>query len=248
MRKLFVLICFLSGHIGSWASIDVNMLWQKGNTCYQQKQFDSATFFYEQIAILKPANADIYYNLGNAYYRANRVAPAILNYERALRINPDHKLVKDNLILAQSRITNSIHSAGDIFFMNWWQSTTRPDRANTWAITALILFTLIIVVQFIRKTISGRQLPVQVPGVLSFVFICILLLAIASANNMNSHNKAVVMQNDAPLMNIEQKGKPLALIPEGTTVKITGEKAGWIEVSLPDGRSGWLAQNVIDKI
>jgi hypothetical protein len=56
------------------------------------------------------------------------------------------------------------------------------------------------------------------------------------------------MQNDAPLMNAEQKGKPLSLIPEGTTVRVKGSKGEYVEVSLPDGRVGWLQQSLINKI
>ncbi len=65
---------------------------------------------------------------------------------------------------------------------------------------------------------------------------------------MVQHTGAVVMQADAPLMNNEQRGKPIALIPEGTSVKIKAEKGAWVEVSLPDGRTGWLDQSVITKI
>jgi hypothetical protein len=56
------------------------------------------------------------------------------------------------------------------------------------------------------------------------------------------------MVGDAPLMNAEQKGKPLALIPEATTVQIKSERGSWLEVALPDGRTGWLQQSVIEKI
>jgi hypothetical protein len=61
-------------------------------------------------------------------------------------------------------------------------------------------------------------------------------------------NSAIVMENDAPLMNNEQKGKPQSLVPEGTKVELVNEKTGWAEVRLPDGRRGWIQQNLLNKI
>ena len=220
--------------------------WKKGTAFYTQKQYDSAAFYFEQIAASKPLNADVYYNLGNTYYRLNKIALSVLNFERALRLSPDHKEAKENLILAQGRISNHIHSASDIFFIDWWHSITRSDKATMWAVLALITFTLIIVSMFLKR--NRIRIPVQLPGIFAFICVCLLILAFTSAKNSMQHNAAVVMVGDAPLMNAEQKGKPLALIPEATTVQIKSERGSWLEVSLPDGRTGWLQQSVIEKI
>ena len=223
--------------------------WQKANDLYSQKQYDSAAVLLEQIASLKPQNAVVYYNLGNTYYRLNKVTLAVLNYERALRMDPEYKDAKDNLVLAQARISNHIVGAEDIFFLNWWQSTTRAGMATTWAVSALVFFILfILLLLFRRYRGGGLSIPVQLPGIAVFVCICFLVLAFVSAQRAEEHLTGVVMLNDAPLMNNEQKGKPLILVPEGTTVTIKGEKGTWLEVTMPDGRKGWLQQNVIEKI
>jgi hypothetical protein len=250
MKKIvFVTAVLLMGAMDGFAGSDVNFLWSKGNEFYAQKQYDSAAYYFEQIAAMKPQNAEVYYNLGNTYYRLNRVGPSVLNFERALYIKPGYKEAKDNLQLAQSRISNRIHTAGDIFFIEWWQALTRPDRAKAWAVWTLVAFSLVIVSLLIRHFQKDKMLlPSQVPGVLGFTCICLLALAYASGRNMQRHTGAVVMQNDTPLMNNEQKGKPLALVPEGTSVKIREEKGAWMEVTLPDGRSGWVQQSLVAKI
>ncbi len=250
MRKLFpisilILLCSLKGY----ATANYSVQWQKGTTCYQQMKYDSAAYFFEQIAALKPKNAEVYYNLGNTYYRLNRIGPAVVNYQRALKINPAYKEAKDNLSLTEGRIANRIHSTGDIFFIDWWENLTHPNKASSWAVAALITFTLIITCLAVRRFVpSGEKLPVQLPGVLGFVCTIFLVLAFAAAQRTEQATAAVVMQNDAPMMNGEQKGKPLSLIPEGTTVKIVGEKGNWAEITLPDGRNGWLSQSLISKI
>ena len=224
--------------------------WEKGNSFYRQKQYDSAVACFEQIAALKPYNTEVYYNLGNAYFRLNKTGPAVLNYERALRADPDNKAAKDNLLVTQSRISNRIQAGGDVFFIRWWQALTRPGKANAWAIMALVSFTLLIVlIIFKRITKPGTYtLPVQVNGLLALLFVCCFLFAYCAAANARDNSGAVVMEKDAPLMNGELKGKPILLVPEGTTVHIKNEKGSWAEVSLPDGRSGWLQMSVLARI
>jgi len=251
MRQLVAtVIILLSGVLHGFAADTYHTQWQKGNNFYQQHQYDSAAWYFEQIAALKPQNEAVYYNLGNTYYKLNRVALAVLNYERALKINPDNKEATDNLALAQSRISNHLPVVPEIFFIRWWQNITKATNASMWAIAALILFILIIVVVCFRrfKKTGRANIPPQLTGVLFFSFICFLILAVGAAKNIEQNARAVVMQTDAPLMNNDLKGKPLALIPEGTTIKIISERNDWAEVSLPDGRNGWVQLNLVEKI
>lgn len=247
---LIIIIVILQGAVCAFAAVDYNTLWQAGNRCYQQKQYDSAAAYYEQIAALNADNAVIYFNLGNTYYRLNKIGPAVLNYERALKINPGYKEASENLALTQSRISSHIRSGNDIFFIRWWQALTRADMALLWSSVAFITFALFMIVLFLRRFSAtwGPRIPVQVPGIVMFIFLCVLGIAFAAARNNAGHTDAVVMVNDAPLMNADLKGKPLVLIPEGTTVKIDDYNGDWIEVTLPDGRSGWLSQSLLAKI
>ncbi len=249
-RKVAILLPLLLCVVSSFAtSIPYNVWWQNGNRFYQQKQYDSAAYYYELIAALKPQNPEVYYNLGTTYYRLNKIGSAVLNFERALRINPNYKEASDNLALTQSRISNHIGNSSDIFFVKWWQSLTNSKKANSWAIVSLVFFVLIIAGLLMRRFNKASGLvPPQLIGILSLVWIVFLLLSFVASQNAISNNEAVVMQDNAPLMNNEQKGKPQSLLPEGTTVELVNEKAGWAEVRLPDGRSGWIQQSLLIKI
>ncbi len=230
------------------ASTPYNMWWEKGNRFYQQKQYDSAAYFYEQIAALKPQNAEVYYNLGTTYYRLNKIGPAVLNFERALRLNPDYKEASENLALTQSRISNHIAKGQDIFFITWWQSITNSRKATTWAVLSLIVFLLVIGSLAFKRFNKSKPLPPQLIGILSFVWVIFLLLAFVSSQNATTSIDAVIMQDNAPLMNNDQKGKPQSLLPEGTKVELVNEKTGWAEVRLADGRRGWIQQSLFTRI
>lgn len=188
MRKVFFIALILT-----WSAMygfatepsGEQLLWQKGNNFYQQKQYDSAAYYYEQIASLKPRNREVYYNLGNTYYRLNKIAPAILNYQRALKIDPEYKDAQDNLALAQNRIIGHIPVAPDIFFVRWWNEITRPGNTAAWSVAAFMAFFLFIAVMLVRrlKKPGHKTVPVQLQGFLLFLFICFLSLAFFSAQN-----------------------------------------------------------------
>lgn len=236
-------VCALAADTG-------NAMWNRANQLYQQKEYDSALAYFEKIAASHPGTAEIYYNIGNTYYRLNKVAPAVLNYERALHINPDHKEARENLILTQNRISNHIQSVPEIFFIEWWRSLTKSSAANIWAVLSLITFVTIVLIMAVGRTSKTGVtiIPPQLMGILVFIWLCILVLAYFSAANASDSNKGVVMQNDSPLMNADLKGKPISLIPEGTTVRINAIRGEYADITLPDGRRGWVELGLVNKI
>jgi len=250
MRKGSIIVIFiLLATLRCLAAEPYNVLWQRGDQFYQQKEYDSAAYYFEQIAAQKPWNAEVYYNLGNTYYRLNRMGPAILNYERALRINPEYKEAKDNLVLAKSRVSNRIQNNNEIFFVQWWHFLTEGTKATMWTILSLIAFLSVLGFSLVKRLRKGlSSIPPQLIGVLIVVWSVLLTLSFAASNNKVTSERAVVMDNDTPLMNNQHQGKPQILVPEGTTVELKGENNGWTEVQLPDGRTGWIQTSSIVKI
>ena len=159
MRKIFLtatILLFSAAYI--FAAGNTAALWQKGNELYKQKQYDSAAAYYEQIAAGKPCNALVYYNLGNAYYRQNKVGPAILNYQRALNADPTYKDAKDNLLLAEGRMSNHMQVVEDVFFVTWWNDLTAAARQKFWAIAALLVFIAMVGVMLANRLRPGACL------------------------------------------------------------------------------------------
>lgn len=235
--------------INTQAANNYEGLWDKGHAYFQEQNYDSAAYYYEQIAQQKPHNAEVYYNLGNAYYRLNNVGKAVLNYERALKIKPYHKQASDNLYLTQSRIENRIQKVPEIFFLRWWRSMTQSNLTNIYAVIACIIF-LLIALYNIGKRAGYIQIniPAQIP--IASVIVCILfiVLSVVSANRLVDRNAAIVMEDKLPLMPGPKYGTSKSLIPEGTKVEICDEQKTWFEVTLPDGRKGWLHQSSVERI
>lgn len=246
IRKLLVVTAILFLHIISLASPH-SKWWDDGNRFYKQKQYDSAAFYFEKIAAMKPADAVVYYNLGNSYYRLNEISLAILNYERALKLEPTQE-AKDNLELAKNRIQGRIPETGDIFFMRWWKAITSPAMTTVWALLSLVLFIAIIAIAILKVLGILRFPPARLQVGLATIWVLTLMFAFASTRQ-KLEERAVVMQDAIQLMNGNRPGaKSLGAVPEGTTVEINSESGSQVEIILPDGRSGWVDKGSLIKI
>lgn len=247
MRKLLILLLFLA--VRSSYALPAKDLWQKGNNFYQHKIYDSAAWCYEQLLHEQPRNAAVTYNLGNTYFRLNKIGPAVLYYQKTLYLQPGNTQAADNLALAESRITNRVASAPDIFFVKWWKSLTQASHANTWAIVTLFVFLGWIGLMTAKRFSLVQTIPPQLHVGLALILVLFLFISFVAAGNKLDSGMAVVMQNDTPFMaNPQSAGKPQSLVPEGTTIKTRGSKGDWAQVQLPDGRTGWIQESRLAKI
>lgn len=245
-----VLLLFVTYLLSSplFAAGDHSQWWEKANELYSNEQYDSAAQYYERIAKKTPDNAEVYYNLGNAYYRLNNIGKAALNYERALKYKPGHKQASDNLYLTQSRITNRIQPVPEIFFLRWWRSITQSSFANTYAVIALIFFLLVIGYHIARRAgYIQKNYPVQLSIALLAIAALFITLSLVAGGRKTTNKFAIIMK-EAPLMAKPEYGSSKSRIPEGTKVDICGKKSSWYEVTLPDGRTGWIQNTLIEKI
>jgi tetratricopeptide (TPR) repeat protein len=222
--------------------------WQNANRFYQQKQYDSAVVYYEKIAVLQSSNSALYYNLGNAYYRLNKIGNAVLNYERALFYDPSNHAAKDNLLLTQNRISNKMQVAREIFFVRWWQYITQGNHARFWAILSLFLFGGLLALLVLKRLGKlPEHVPVQVYFIGALILVMTLFCAFNAADNYSNTNFGVVMFNNTPFNSAaaQQNKAPLMLLQEGTVVSIELQQNSLLNITLPDGRNGWIQQTAI---
>jgi len=249
MKYLFLLVICCSNFC-CWAA-DGMSVWQRGNSFYKAKQYDSAATCYEVLAKQRVKNPELYFDLGNTYYKQNNVPKAVVNYERAIWLDPGFKQARENLLLTQTRINNRISEVGEIFFIEWWSWLTAANKSNLWAVVSLIIFIAIIAILFVNRSVRatrGAFIPGQIPVLLGLFWIFTTIFAYVATNHASDSELAVVMENDSPMMNVSLQGKPLAMIPGGTTVQVKSIKGDWMEIRLPDGRSGWVQTVNLEKV
>ena len=110
----------------------------KGNSLYQKGNYQEAITVYESVIKSGQQSGELYFNLGNGYYRLNKVAPAIFNFEKALLINPNDTEIQNNLDFAQKMTIDEVVEVPKVGFAKIIRDFTSSFHYDTWAWIAIV--------------------------------------------------------------------------------------------------------------
>ena len=223
-----------------------------GDSAYIKEDYAAAIQIYE--ALLKNGEAaDVYYNLGNSYYKIGEIAKAVLNYERALLLNPGNSDIRFNLELARSKTVDKVIPSSKMFFVTWTQSLINTMSEKAWAHTGIIMFILMILA--LSLFIFGKRVVLKKVGFISAIFFFLVtilanIFASEQKSELINHDNAIIM---APSVTVKstpnQSGTDLFILHEGRKVIIKDNTMKeWKEIKLEDGNVGWVPTNVIEII
>lgn len=219
-------------------------LMQKGNDAYGKGDYAAAVEAYNAILDAGMHSADLYYNLGNAYYRQEELGLAILNYERALRLNPRFRDARQNLDLAYSKTEDKIDSLPQIFIVHWVQSVISWFSHTGWLIVLLILVALLgalTVLFFVSSDYAWRRRSLLIGIFVSLILLLAIGCTIASHVQYNRHDRAIVT---SPMIVVksspEAHGIDKMILHEGTKVEIEETLGEWHKIEIADGNNGWV--------
>ena len=240
---LLLLFLPLSGHAVTKAEAD---------SAYIRGQYQQAIKDYEML-LKQGASADLYYNLGNAYYRSENITRAVLNYERALLLSPGDRDVRFNLQIARAKTIDKIVPESEMFFFTWYRSLVNLMSVDAWAWTALIALALLIVlllVYLFSERIWLRKIGFFGGFVLLISFALSNLFAWQQKQDLLFRKGAIVISPSVTVKSTPAKnGTDLFILHEGTKVSITdGTMKGWMGIRIADGKEGWIESNMIEEI
>lgn len=225
---------------------------KEAENAYIKEDYAKAIELYEGLLKNNGDSYEVYYNLGNAYYKAGKIAPAILNYERALLLNPGDGDTRFNLEMSRLKTTDEIESVGEFFLVKWVRSVRNLFNVDTWATMGLVCFILFIgclILFFFSKWMHLRKT--------GFYMGILLLLIVILANIFAwNQNKALTTRDAAiiftPTVTVKSSpdasGTDLFVLHEGTKVRIKSTLGEWYEISLEDGKEGWIPRMDLEKI
>ena len=224
-----------------------------GDSLYIANDYTGAITAYEEAMATQGEAADLYYNLGNAYYKNDEIAKAILNYERALLLAPGDEDINFNLTLAQSKIVDKVSEPYRIFFTVWIENVINLFAMDTWAIVAIAAFVLLLaaLLLFLFSNKMGLRKSGFIVALLSLVItIFANVAALHHYDRLTNRTAAIVMQPSVTAKSTpDNSGTDLFVIHEGRKVNITDDTMkGWKEIELEDGTIGWLPADAIEKI
>lgn len=225
---------------------------ERADSAYAQEHYQQAIADYE--ALLKSGvSADLYYNLGNAYYRTDNITKAILNYERALLLSPGDDDIRFNLQMARSKTIDKITPQSEMFFVTWYHSLVNLMSVDAWARTAL--FTLAIAIVLVLLYLFSDRMWLRKLGffgalALVIVFLLSNLFAFQQKHKLTHRTGAIVITSAAAVKSTPSKnGTDLFILHEGTCVTMTDQSMReWKEIRMADGRKGWIETRQIETI
>ena len=224
----------------------------EADSAYARGQYQQAISDYESL-LKNGASADLYYNLGNAYYRTENMTRAVLNYERALLLSPGDRDIRFNLQLAQSKTIDKIVPESEMFFVTWYHSLVNLMSVDGWARTAIFALALVIVLFLLylfSERIWLRKIGFFGGVVMLLLFVLSNVFAWHQKQNLLFRTGAIVTAPSVTVKSTPAKnGTDLFILHEGTKVHITdGSMKGWKEIRLADGKEGWIESNKIETI
>lgn len=241
MKKTICILLMQCLALSVWAQESVI---KEAEAAYTQEDYGKAIELYEGLLKSYGESAEVYYNLGNAYYKANKVASAILNYERALLLDPGDRDIRFNLQLAQQRAVDKIEPIGDFFLTRWMNQVQNMFAVDSWATIGVVCFILFIgclILFFFSKWIHLKKVGFYMGLVCIGMVIVANLFASSQKEELMNRNEAIIF---APTVTIKSSpdasGTDLFILHEGTKVSIKSKLGDWSEIEMEDGNVGWI--------
>ena len=228
-------------------------LWNAGVQAYTEGDFASAVADWEGARATGLMSKELYYNLGNAYFKQGEIAPAILWYERALRLDPSDADVRYNLEYARATTQDRIDEIPEFFLEQWGRKLCYLLPSDSWAGLSLLFWavTLALALLFLLGSTSGKRRLGFFAGIVALL-IALLGWDFAQWQRTEAlrQDQAVVMR---PVSSVKSSpsadgAKDLFILHEGTRVKVLDNVGGFSNIELSDGRQGWIPLSDIEII
>lgn len=228
-------------------------LWQAGVEAYAASRWEEASGNWSAIADLGLESPDLYYNIGNSFFKAGDTARAILYYERALKLDPSHSDAAYNLDFANSMVQDKIESVPEFFLKTWLSRLGRSVGSNLWAVFFLIFFAgfLAMALVFLLARASGARKAGFFTGIALLVLSAASIsFAFSQRARAESVDSAIIMTPVVPVKSSPDgdSSKDLFVLHEGTKATVLDTVGAWSNIELSDGRQGWVRSRDIEII
>ena len=259
MKKSFIIILFLA--IVQLAKAQTSTL-EQADSAYTADNYAQAAELYLKVINEEGTSSKILYNLGNSYFKLGEMGNAILAYERALRLDPSDKDIKNNLEFVNARITDRPGERGT-FVENALDAFSASMMSNTWAWIAFACFVLTlagILAYLFVNSIAVRKLGFF-GGIVTFIVMCCAIFfafrseAICMADNVAIITSPSTILSTAPRAP-QDRNQEAMLLHEGTKVTILDSvsstvdsvRSVWYDVQIDNAHRAWINGRDIEKI
>ena len=248
MKKILFIIMIQILSFSVFAENEIDL----ANDAYSKGNYNEAIELYNKVLEKNGESAEIYYNLGNAYYKENKTASAILYYERALLLDPSDADIRFNLELAEQKSVDKIVPVGEFFISSWFRALKQSANAESWSLIGVACYILLLIcaaVFLFNNKIVLRKISFYSAIIFIIIVITANVFAADQTDQLQNRSAAIVF---APTVTVksspDNSGNDLFLLHEGTKVMVKSKLGSWYEIQLEDGNIGWIPKDKIEII
>ena len=221
-----------------------NERFEEANTLYNASKYAEAIDKYESILDSKEHSVELYFNLGNANYKLNNIAPSIYYYEKALQLSPNDKEIENNLAFAKNMTIDAIDKVPEVGFSRITKNIVNTFNADTWskiAIGGVLLFVLLFLMYHFSHGTSRKRIAFIV-SVLSLLIACFSVAMAFQKDRLNKKdNPAIVFAQESRVkVDPNQTSEEVFRLHEGTKVQVLETFEDWKKIQLSDNSIGWI--------
>lgn len=250
MKKFAAIILLFVSFVSNSQSADE--LFKEGNTFYKVEDYNRAMGVYLAIEEKGIESSDLYYNLGNCYYKLNKVAPAIYYYEKALKLDPANEDALHNLTFAKRMTLDVIEDLPKTFFQRFSENVIQKYAFDTWALIAVIasfLASLLFLLYHFSGSSKMKLLYFNTTIFSVFVMLVSVFFAYDNYDTVQKNRTAIIFATKTEVKNAPTtSSEEVFELHEGTKVIILDELDNWKKIKIADGKVGWIYQDDLKEI
>lgn len=241
MRLVILLLCCCFSVVVNGQN---SAVFERANTLYNEAKYAEAIDLYESILETNEHSAALYFNLGNAHYKLNNIAPSIYYYEKALILSPKDSEIQNNLAFAKNMTIDAIDKVPEVGFSRLFKNIINTASADTWAMIAVlgvIVFVLLFLLYHFARATTRKRVAfiISVAGLLLALFS--LTMAFQKDHLDNKDNPAIVFAQESRVkVDPNRTSEELFRLHEGTKIQILETYDDWYKIQLTDKSTGWI--------
>ncbi len=255
VRAALTLGCLVLAPVGSVPAhlAAQQPLFDEGNRLYQEGDFAGAVASYGAVLDGGFESAEVYYNLANAHFRLGQLGEAVLNYERAARLDPANDDIRTNLALVNQSLLDRIEPMPRFWLLSafdWWMGLIPRGALAGLAGASHLLLGAVLVMVVLRRPAGWRRMLVRSAYAAGLVTVVLGATLLVRETGLAAPEEAVVMAAEARVLSApsEEGGLTVFTLHEGTKVRVDRRAGDWVEIVLADGKVGWLPADVLEVV
>ena len=227
-------------------------LFERGNKLYAKAQYQEAIKVYKQSIANNYQSANVFFNMGNAYYRIGDMPSALLYYEKAHKLRPSDRDIDANIQLANSKIVDKMEVAPEFFLTTWCRNFFLFFSVATLSILNVFFWIsagILMIIYSFAESVSQKKAAFYSGIALFILGICSILITKKQFDYLDTNQHAIVFSTVAKVQSEPSNdSKTLFVIHSGLKVRIIESRQNWMRIKLSNGNEGWIAESNVKEI